>query len=581
VAAAGSRLDDAALFEPTVPASWGRVVEALAEFEALVRDERPLSELRLDAARLRRAIHADPAVLCGEIPARLRRDSADYRRWFSEAALLWTRFAAAGGTIVIDSLGSATLPHFAADFPDDERAREVVREALVETFGWRRDELLAIERSLLGRISNLDVRRAIVERLRVLAGDSPDGIAALVRRIYGLPLRAGDVDLVMTTTTVMVLLPYRGTVFERPDFGERPAEERAAITRFLERVGTLKNTFETVRFPAFGLLDFDAVDPTLLADLAGVARSRPGLERVTDRVVADTLYTMVSLIPRHEAEMQLIHDVWGHGWEETLCDFEWMYARLVALRERVPAALVAPALQIVAGRVTLDQRALDAAVSTDLRDRITVGLNVVLAEWLADLVEHKYVRTRPPDAPLLPSSSLLPDAPSKLDLNLRDTQMMLRAAHAPYRRLLANAQEPVRLADELRASGLPEAGLAQAVAEAIDFVRVHYGRALNSGFGQTRVSGADAEVSLATRVMLAMVANDVALERFLEEGEASRDAGPAWWSARSSIDLLVLLLGWFYEQDRALHFWHLDELLRSELGPTLQRFEAEVRARVR
>jgi hypothetical protein len=36
----------------------------------------------------------------------------------------------------------------------------------------------------------------------------------------------------------------------------------------------------------------------------------------------------------------------------------------------------------------------------------------------------------------------------------------------------------------------------------------------------------------------------------------------------------VLLLGTFYEQDRRLFFWHLDELLRDELGPTLARFEA-------
>jgi hypothetical protein len=45
----------------------------------------------------------------------------------------------------------------------------------------------------------------------------------------------------------------------------------------------------------------------------------------------------------------------------------------------------------------------------------------------------------------------------------------------------------------------------------------------------------------------------------------------------SSIDLIVVLLGWFFEQDRAVHFWHADELLRSELPPALERFQQALR----
>ena len=54
--------------------------------------------------------------------------------------------------------------------------------------------------------------------------------------------------------------------------------------------------------------------------------------------------------------------------------------------------------------------------------------------------------------------------------------------------------------------------------------------------------------------------------------------GPRWHWPRASIDLLVLALGWFYEQDRSVNFWHLDELLRRELGTTAERFQTELRA---
>jgi hypothetical protein len=81
--------------------------------------------------------------------------------------------------------------------------------------------------------------------------------------------------------------------------------------------------------------------------------------------------------------------------------------------------------------------------------------------------------------------------------------------------------------------------------------------------------------------MLGMVGLQAALVDFLDRAEArcgdpvARQAeGTLWRCPSACLDLLVLLLGTFYEQDRRLFFWHLDELLRDELGPTLARFEA-------
>ena len=79
------------------------------------------------------------------------------------------------------------------------------------------------------------------------------------------------------------------------------------------------------------------------------------------------------------------------------------------------------------------------------------------------------------------------------------------------------------------------------------------GLAFDTGFGVRQVVDDKLSVSLATRAFMSLAATEAALQTFLE-------AAP-----RASIDLLVLLLGWFYEQDRAVHFWHMDELLRHEL----------------
>jgi hypothetical protein len=88
--------------------------------------------------------------------------------------------------------------------------------------------------------------------------------------------------------------------------------------------------------------------------------------------------------------------------------------------------------------------------------------------------------------------------------------------------------------------------------------------------------GGSITVDLSQRVVLGIVALDAALERYLSE--AGETTGPAWHNPRASVDLLVLFLAWCYEQDRSVNFWHLDELVRHELGQTMTRFQSELRA---
>jgi hypothetical protein len=235
------------------------------------------------------------------------------------------------------------------------------------------------------------------------------------------------------------------------------------------------------------------------------------------------------------------------------------------------------AFVVLSGQVVLDRETLRTCVAADLRGRITVSLNVVLAECLADLVEHKYGRQRDEGAPELPSSSQLPRAPLKLDLSLRDTQMLLKAAHRSYRRLLEKPEDAGRLAGALAAAGLPAEGMADAVTEGLRLIRELFARALETETTLAAPQGDHLPVGLAQRVMLGIVALDAALDRYLTEADATVLPGPRWHSPRASIDLLVLLLAWVYEQDRSVNFWHLDELLRRELGEIMDRFQGELR----
>jgi hypothetical protein len=191
-------------------------------------------------------------------------------------------------------------------------------------------------------------------------------------------------------------------------------------------------------------------------------------------------------------------------------------------------------------------------------------------------MEHKAVRAGDP----LPSSSLLPDAPLKLDLSLTVAKRMRRAWRRPYR-ALRREPERARLCGELQALGFPAAGCAEAVAQAAALIEERFGCAFDDSMRVGEAHGERVRGNTLQRIVLGMTAFDAALDRFLVEADARHAALIAEHGALPRarcpavcIDLLVLLLAWFYEQDRSLNVWHLDELLHGAFMPTLRELEA-------
>jgi hypothetical protein len=603
------RLSDAALFDREVPAGWRPLLEGLSQLEALLDEDGPPGDpgRRARAGAILEGLLKEAGRLHGKSPRQLHARSPNHALWFTEAVLLWPHFAEAGGRILVDSHDSPTLRRFQPDLRAGDAERAALATALRRTFGWNEHELARLQATVRARISNLRIKQAITARLvRELRAPTPPGgtpagttpaprppdlpqkILKLFQRLYGpLPFRPGDLQLTMTSTALIFGLPFEKTTFLRPDFPGRPALERTAINLFLEKVDKHKNSFDSLRFPGFGLYERAEVDPALIDVLTAAVAREPGFESVRPQVVAETLATMVTLIPSQHAEMFLVHDLWGHGWEESLCDFEWSYARLIELREPIhpqsgtrfggqAELCLRQAFVPAPGGVRLDREMLLEVVRADLRGRIRVALNVVVAEALADLVEHRYVRRRAADDPPLPGTSLYPEAPLKTDLSMRDTQTLLKAATRPYRRLIEDESEGRRLVQELAAEGLAAEGLAAAVAEAVQVIAAELQPVFDTRMSAPLEGGATLTVNLAQRVMLGMVSLTEAAGRFLNEADAacaSLAVEHRWRCPRACIDLLVLLLGWFYEQDREIFFWHLDELLREELLPTLLRFE--------
>ena len=549
-------LSDALLLDPTLPAAFEDVLDGCAALYGLYLDDRPLDAKRPEAARIHDELLRHGPLLRERSAETMSIDDPVFRRVFSESVLLWPAFAEVGRPIRFDSVGSASLRTFQPDLPSESAPK--LGSALQGIFGWTDDALERLRDRCAYRTRNLALKRSIAERLAVLLGEGPpaDRCRWLAKQLYGVTLDV-RVDVVVGGAHVFVLLP-----FEDP--------------RIAELVGVIRerNSFRTDRFPAFGLTPDDDLSLALLDDLHGIAPDVP------IDVLRQTVNTMVTVVPVEASEQYLVHDLWGHGWQEAIGEFEWLYASSVHIADPLDPGAIVAAFPVEDGRVGLDPVRLRACVEADLRDRILCASNAHIAEMLADFVEHKHVRLYRPSDEAFPTSSLLPAQAVKLDLSLDDGVRYARAWSAAYVRLLDREDARRELAEGLERAGRPRAGLRSAVDEACALISTAFGSVLNADWAPLPQPERGVAVSAHRRLGLEVLSIQVALDAWLARADrlrAEHASEPPWRVPEASMDLLVMLLGHFFEEDRATHHWSLGALLDGPLPEAMARLGEALR----
>jgi hypothetical protein len=575
------------LFDATLPEEWAPILDGLEQLYELKRDEvRSFEERCKLAAPIFERLLSDSRLLVEPTPHKHDVTSERFREWFSEAVLLWTRLAATGSPPVIDTIDTRTLDDFPLDLPLDDDAVTKVRAALIKSQGWETEAFARVERRIAHVTSNLDLKRAIAAVLADMvggeAGPSPEQCVELMRSVYGrIPWQPGDVDLVITATTVFFCIRRKDGRLDEANWEERPASEREAISAFLLALKE-GNVAETKRFPAFGMFDFAALDDTLVNELRKRLAERG--RQVEREVIINTLATMVSVLRTQEVELYLVHDTWGHTWQEALSEFEWEYALLPKLDEPFapddgPAlgGSDAPTLQaaFVATETTseLDEEALMRFAKSDLAARLQLGISAVVAEILADFMEAKYARLCPGSA--MPTSSLIEVTTLKLDLTLSDMRRQVRRTRQRYRELADNSDARKALTAALADAGLPLTGLADAVERAAALMWERFGPVLDFGLAATPTGEGELKSTVYRRIVLKFLLLVAELERSLDSLGARSD--PPWHDPGSCPDLMALSVSHFYERDRQRKFWDLDQMMRTELPMALVELRTALR----
>jgi hypothetical protein len=566
-----SMLEASRLFDRTLPGAYAWVLDALYEIDQLKSGSSlAKSERRERTAVLYQRLREGLAAMHEPTPVEHRHDAKAFRAWFFEAILLWIRFAGTGSAPLVDSVGAETLRKFPVDLPLDASAADAVKGAAARAFGLSADEVATLERRIESITSNLDLKRAITG---AIAADltargqlTPEGRLALMQAFYGpLPFRPGDVDLLIVSTAIFFFVPRKGQVLDTPGYAERPEAEKNAVRAFFEKLDRA-NTAETRRFPSFGLYEPELMSTELVTKLARAVGAG-------ETVVKATLGTMFSVIATSLHAQYLVHDLWGHTWQEALNEFEWEYALLPNLdRPLSPSdgpefgGAGTPTLGscFVArdGRTALDEAKLVAFGEADLRGRIQVATSVPLSEVLADFMESKFSRSYPELE--LPTSSLVPSTSLKVDLTISDARTQVRRYTRPYRKLAVDSEEHARLARELEAAGLPRAGLDEAVARAGRVLYQTFAPAFDDTLAAEPASIDTKEVrsSVLRRLLLQFALILVDFEKAL--GRIRPSATERWRDPASSPDLFAVAITHFFEQDRQKNFFFIDQIARNE-----------------
>lgn len=586
------------MFSASVPATWRGVLEPLADLERLLRDENmSLDEKRQAAIPVRETLHQEAHRLIGETPQSLCHLSADHRRTFSEAVILSSYFPRTVGSIRLDTLHCKSLEKFPVDMQGTEYEREILCAALREAFGWTDTEIDAMRGKIVYLTEGLRLKHALTEILcaQLRADSANDDLAAAIRRlfqkVYGaVPFRPGDIGVTITEASVSFGIWFRDAAVTRKGYESRPVEERDEIHNFLTNLR--KDSWRTDRFPGFGHFDETTLSDQLVSQVTESVHDVPVYADVRAEVVAHTLCTMFSCFSAHETEKYLIHDTWGHCWQQSLCEFEWSYYDLAFVREdlspdtgvrfakRPSNQALASAFEVLDGTVELNRERARAIIEAEIRGRITVCVNAVVAEMLADLVEHKFMRYAGRDADIMQSSSMFRDRPLKIDLTYEDIGFHLRFWRRPFRRIMRQPASRTQLAEQLHGAGLPERGLLQAVEALVEVIAEFDAVAFMRKLAVEPLADGRIAIDIPRRLFLAALTVERAVVNYLDNGDAAyqimrekNPVAPRWHCPMASMDLLLVTLAWMYEQDRDMNFWHLDELIRDELTPTMLQFQ--------
>ena len=299
-------------------------------------------------------------------------------------------------------------------------------------------------------------------------------------------------------------------------------------------------------------------------------------------LVTSTLTRMIGFLPIEELDKYLIHDTWGHQWQESLLDFEELYTELSLFN--LPLSVMESAsvlgehttfgdafLKSASGKIHLDPEILTKFIDSELYERSIVAFTPILAEMLADVVEYKFLKLHPEQDHLMPSSSLLKDYPSKLDLTLEDLHNCFERASEAFQTWVDSEEAKQRLHHEIcekfdiQESESNYNELNYILEEAVAICKERLERFYQPEWYWEKTEDNNLKLNAFSFAALNFLRIHTAfLNTYQKLSQLETSYG--------FMDALVLAMGTFFEKEPQRHIWQLDRFLTEGFLPRWKKF---------
>ena len=481
----------------------------------------------------------------------------------------------------LDTAGSKIFTLFTPDAPSNISECERIKTQLQQKFQITPESAEKLKHKLAIRTAPLRHRHQIMDSLQTrykLVSDNPnldDDILSFFQCLYpGAPFDVGEVKLIKTCSALYFCLPsvIKENIAEKVTDTtnsevKQHTKKKISYAQFLRKIWQVE---PFAHFPVFGTFDAEHLDITLRKQIA----EDTGLSL---ELVTTTLTRMIGFLPIEELDKYLIHDTWGHQWQESLLNFEELYTELSLFGRPLSFTESASVLgeqlsfsdafvRTDTGDIQLDTKKLTKFIDAELYERSIIAFTPILAEMLADVVEYKFLQLYPDQAHLMPSSSLLKDYPSKLDLTLEDLRNCFVRASEAFQTWVDSDEAKHRIhAEIVEKFDIPDRekehkGLGHLLVKAVNICKERLER-----FYQLDWSWEKTENNC-----LRLNAFSFAALNFLRIHTAFLQTYESLSKVKTKCgfkDALVLAMGTFFEKEPQSNIWKLDQFLTEGFLP--------------
>ncbi|OUS30298.1 hypothetical protein A9Q99_07455 [Gammaproteobacteria bacterium 45_16_T64] len=602
-------LTDLSLFEPIKRGQYQQVLAAADKISQLYRQGKAggdVSALALEAESYAKHILANKALLLGALPDYLQSNSEYFVRSFVKSIYLWLQLPYSSGRSHYDSLGCETHKLYAVDLVLEECEWPLVDQVL-EGMGIPERMIRDVRGEVAAQTSNCQIKRLIAGYLSERLQSTSDHLG-LFQQMYGdIDIPPNLVDVIITDAQLFFCVPYDNDgLIDAAKYRWLP-QHNENFSRFLQGLA-LESATERVYFPSVGVFNRKALDVTLIEELTVYIQQQGEMYRnVSQHIVIETLGSMLLLMASQEIEKFLIHDAWGHAWQETLCDFEWLYIKMGKFRQ--PLSILKPSIYSEAPNdclgaaisrdsndgLAIDYTAMDQWIRRDIRGRVTVALNACVAELTADMAEYKFAPIAESNGLEFPSSSVLASHIVRLDLTFSDAAKHIDSLASPYLSLAKGTVQYMSLVNELLQCGYSDSESHRVLEAIVQHIAVHYRQLLSTENSETSALHSDNThdvLSLYEMMQINLCSIFCSLHHYKRFGEdVGRTENVSEEGAEESVDVsdrtchfpeqsldfVTLAIACFFEEDRQKNIWHVDEILESPLREMIHQFGVQWR----